>query len=101
VPWWPTSKLFVPWWSVGRITAPYLVRSRLGNIYLLLALVGIAVLYTTTEARVVRNYVIALWTIDITHIAVSVYGLGIERTLDVANWNPMTWGNIAVTVSSR
>ena len=30
---------------------------RLGNIYLLLALAGISVLYTTTEAKVVRNYV--------------------------------------------
>lgn len=72
---------------------------RLGNIYLLLALIGIAVLYSTTEAKVVKNYVIALWIIDITHIAVTAYGLGYERSIDVANWNSMTWGNVGVTVS--
>jgi hypothetical protein len=34
------------------------VAYQLGNIYLLLAMVGVAVLYTTTEAKVVHNYVI-------------------------------------------
>lgn len=33
---------------------------RLGNVYGLLAMLGVAVLYTTTEAKVVRNYLIAL-----------------------------------------
>lgn len=76
------------------------VLSRLGNIYLLLALAAIAVLYTTTEAKVVRNYAIALWIVDITHIVVTAYGLGMERTLDVGNWNSMTWGNVGITVSN-
>lgn len=66
---------------------------------MLLALAGIAVLYTTTEAKVVRNYALALWIVDITHIIVTAYGLGLKRTLDVAAWNPMTWGNVGVTVS--
>jgi hypothetical protein len=30
---------------------------------------------------------------------VTGYGLGYERTMDFANWNAMTWGNIGVTVS--
>lgn len=42
-----------------------MVAYQLGNIYLLLAMVGVAVLYSTTEALVVRNYVIALWIADI------------------------------------
>ncbi|KAF4630065.1 hypothetical protein G7Y89_g8073 [Cudoniella acicularis] len=72
---------------------------RLGNIYLLLAMVGIAVLYTTTEVKVVRNYVIALWLADIGHIAITCYVMEYERVLDVANWNSMTWGNIGATVA--
>lgn len=46
-----------------------MVAYQLGNIYLLLAMVGVAVLYSTTEAKVVRNYVIALWIADIGHVA--------------------------------
>ena len=71
---------------------------RLGNIYLLLAMVGVAVLYTTTEAKVVRNYVIALLLADISHVGITCYVMEYERTIAVANWNPMAWGNIGVTV---
>jgi hypothetical protein len=61
-------------------------------------MVGVAVLYTTTEAKVVRNYVIALWLADISHVAITCYIMEYERMVDVANWNPMTWGNIGATV---
>jgi hypothetical protein len=61
-------------------------------------MVGVAVLYTTTEAKVVRNYVIALWLADISHVAITCYIMGYERMVDVANWNPMAWGNIGATV---
>jgi hypothetical protein len=63
-------------------------------------MVGVAVLYTTTEAKVVRNYVIALWLADISHVAITCYGMPLETLLDIANWNAMTWGNIGATVSS-
>lgn len=72
---------------------------RLGNIYLLLAMVGIAVLYTTTEPKVVHNYVIALWLADIGHVAVTCWVMEYEKLIDVANWNVLTWGNIGATVS--
>lgn len=62
-------------------------------------MVGIAVLYTTTETKVIKNYVIALWLADIGHVAVTCYGLEYERTVDIGNWNAMTWGNVGVTVS--
>lgn len=55
-------------------------------------------MYTTTEAKVVKNYAIALWIVDITHVAVTAYGLGPKRTLDFMNWNPMTVGNVGITV---
>ena len=44
--------------------------------------------------------VIALLIADVTHIAVTSYGLGLEKTLDVTHWNPMTWGNVGVTVGN-
>ncbi|XMA14775.1 hypothetical protein WAI453_007566 [Rhynchosporium graminicola] len=70
----------------------------LGNIYLLLAMVGIAVLYTTTEAAVVRNYVIALGLADISHVGITCYVMPHEQLINVAGWNAMTWGNIGATV---
>lgn len=76
-----------------------LVALQLGNCYGLLFLAAVAVLYTTTELKVVRNYLIALWIADIGHIAVCYVGLGFERFVDVASWNSMTWGNVGVTVS--
>ena len=62
-------------------------------------MVAIAVLYSTTEPMVVRNYVIALWLADIGHIATTGYVMGIDRFVDFANYNPTTWGNVGVTVS--
>jgi hypothetical protein len=61
-------------------------------------LVSIAVLYTTKERAVVKNYVIALWVVDITHIIITAYGVGVEKSLDIPRWNAMTWGNLGVTV---
>ncbi|PSS12446.1 hypothetical protein M430DRAFT_36572 [Amorphotheca resinae ATCC 22711] len=74
-----------------------MVAYQLGNIYILLAMIGVAVLYTTTEARVVRNYLIALAIADVSHVGVTWYAMGHERAVDVASWNSMTWGNIGVT----
>jgi hypothetical protein len=62
-------------------------------------MVSIAVLYTTTEPKVVRNYVIALWLADIGHIATTGYVMGYDKFMDFSNYNPTTWGNVGVTVS--
>ncbi|KAL0937664.1 myb DNA-binding domain-containing protein [Colletotrichum truncatum] len=45
-----------------------LVALQLGNIYLLMAMVGLAVLGSTSEVKVVRNYLVALWIADLGHI---------------------------------
>jgi hypothetical protein len=76
-----------------------LVAYQLGNIYLLMAMVGIGVLYATTEPKVVRNYLVALALGDIGHVGITCYVLEYERAIDIANWNPMTYGNIGFTVS--
>lgn len=41
---------------------------QLGNLYGLLFMVGIGVLYTTTEVRVVRNYLLACAIADVGHL---------------------------------
>jgi len=57
------------------------------------------VLYTTTEVKVVRNYVFALWLADISHVGITAWVMGYDQFIDVAHWNSMAWGNIGVTVS--
>ncbi|UNI24216.1 hypothetical protein JDV02_009982 [Purpureocillium takamizusanense] len=71
---------------------------QLGNLYLLLGLVGLAILTSTSEVRVVRRYLAALWVGDVGHIAFSCYGLGRDRMMNPAGWNAMAWGNIAMTL---
>ncbi|MCJ1366090.1 hypothetical protein MMC16_005215 [Acarospora aff. strigata] len=75
----------------------HVVALQLGNVYLLLALLGIAVLYTTTEPKVVRNYIIALWIADIGHVVATAYVVGFTHLVDVGSWNSLAWGNIGAT----
>jgi hypothetical protein len=65
--------------------------------YLLMGMVGLAVLTTTSEIKVVRSYLFALWLADIGHIALTWYGLGSETVANVAGWNDVTWRNIRAT----
>ncbi|EPE08146.1 hypothetical protein F503_00929 [Ophiostoma piceae UAMH 11346] len=74
-----------------------LVAQQLGNTYGLLFMVGVAVLYTTTELNVVRNYLVALLIADVGHVGLTIATLGPERFAAVGNWNAMTWGNVGFT----
>lgn len=75
-----------------------LVALQLGNLYLLLCMIGLAVLSSTTEVKVVRNYLVALWIADIGHVALTWHALGHQNFVDVGGWNAMTWGNVGATV---
>ncbi|KAK3363558.1 hypothetical protein B0T25DRAFT_47514 [Lasiosphaeria hispida] len=74
-----------------------LVAQQLGNCYLLVFLIGVAVLYSTTEIKVVRNYLVALWLVDISHVGLTLHGIGYDRSVAVGEWNAMTWGNVGAT----
>ncbi|KAL2114737.1 hypothetical protein VUR80DRAFT_47 [Thermomyces stellatus] len=76
-----------------------LVAMQLGNLYLLLCMVGLAVLSSTSEIKVVRNYLVALWIADISHIALTWHALGHDNFVDVTGWNAMTWGNVGATAT--
>ncbi|KAI0883819.1 uncharacterized protein GGS22DRAFT_166157 [Annulohypoxylon maeteangense] len=71
---------------------------QLGNVYALLFLLGVVILHTTSELKVVRNYLICLGVADISHVGVTCWMLGSDRTMDVGSWNAVTWGNVGFTV---
>lgn len=71
---------------------------QLGNMYLGMCMVGLALFWTTPEARVVRNYLIALLIADAGHVGFTWYGLGLDRFMDVSGWNAMAWGNLGATL---
>lgn len=77
-----------------------LLALQLGNCYGLMFLLGLVVLYITSELKVIRRYLMALSVTDVTHVAVCYHVLGIERFAAVHEWNSMMWGNIAMPVCS-
>lgn len=77
-----------------------LIALQLGNCYGLMFLLGLVVLFTTSELKVIRRYLLALSVTDVTHVAIGYHVLGIERFSAVHQWNSMMWGNIAMPVCS-
>lgn len=61
-------------------------------------MLGVAVLYTTTEPKVVRNFLIACAVADVGHVYVTYAVMGGEAFWDLGSWNAMAWGNVGVTL---
>ncbi|KAE9991131.1 hypothetical protein EG327_000428 [Venturia inaequalis] len=74
-----------------------LLARQLGNTYLLLGLLGLFILHTTSEVKVVRAYLWALWVGDIGHVGFTLWAMGWEGFVDVAGCNAVVWGNVGVT----
>lgn len=72
---------------------------QLGNLYMLIALIGIFVLNTTTESRVVRGFIWACWIADIGHVGATALVMQGPDLMDIGNWNAMAWGNIGATTA--
>ena len=75
-----------------------LVALQLGNAYFLLCMLGVAIVSSTSEPKVVRKYLVALWLGDIGHVGITCLVLGPARFTDLGTWNALTWGNIGATV---
>ncbi|KAL7822807.1 hypothetical protein V8C26DRAFT_387533 [Trichoderma gracile] len=71
---------------------------QLGNMYLAMCFVGLALFRTTSEARVIRSYLVALLLADAGHVGFTWYGMGTDRFMDVSGWNAMAWGNLGATL---
>lgn len=61
-------------------------------------MVGVGVLYATTEAKVVHNYLLACAIADVGHLYVTYAIMGHTDFMDVQGWNSMGWGNIGITL---
>ena len=70
---------------------------QLGNVYGLIGMIGVAVLYTTAEPKVVRNYLIACAIADVGHLWAICTVMGYTDFVTVWEWNMMAWGNIGMT----
>lgn len=60
-------------------------------------MIGVGVLYSTTEPKVVRNFLLACAIADIGHLYVTYIVMGQRDFFDVQGWNQMAWGNIGIT----
>ena len=89
----PSTLLSTPLTATNRILA-----LQLGNVYGLIGMIGIGVLYSTSEATVVRNYLLACAIADIGHLWFTYVGMGYDAFVDVQGWNSLGWGNIGVTL---
>ncbi|MCJ1355788.1 MAG: hypothetical protein MMC33_005780 [Icmadophila ericetorum] len=72
---------------------------QLGNLYLLCALLGVFILNSTTDIKVAKAYILALAIADVGHVAPTLWVMGRERSLDLAGWNAVAWGNVGVTAA--
>ena len=88
----PSTLLSTPLTATNQILA-----LQLANVYGLIGMIGIAVLYSTTEATVVRNYLLACAVADIGHLWFTYVGMGYDAFWDVQGWNSLGWGNIGIT----
>lgn len=71
---------------------------QLANCYLLLCMCALAVLRTTSEKTVVRNFLIALLLGDIGHLYFTWRAVGTEIFFDPTRWNALTGGNVGATI---
>ncbi|KAI9669151.1 MAG: hypothetical protein M1831_000743 [Alyxoria varia] len=76
----------------------HILSLQLGNEYFLIFLVGLFVLRTTNEIRVVRAFLWACLIGDVGHLAATGALMGAESLKDVGSWTPVVWGNIGFTV---
>jgi hypothetical protein len=83
---------------VAKDASAQLLSFQLGNCYLLLCLLGVFILHTTTELKVVRAYIWALLIADVGHVGLTAASMGWRATLAVGDWTGVAFGNIALTL---
>ncbi|EED13812.1 hypothetical protein TSTA_100560 [Talaromyces stipitatus ATCC 10500] len=70
---------------------------QLANIYGLVGMLGVGLIYGTSEIHVLRNAVVALSIADLGHLYATYAAMGPDTFFDVASWSLVSWGNIGFT----
>lgn len=70
---------------------------QLANMYGVAFLLSVGICYSTTDPKVLRNYIFCLALGDVGHCYVTYVAMGREAFLDIARWNLLTWGNLGVS----
>jgi len=83
-------------WATSTWPTTQILALQLGNVYGLLGMIGVGVLYQTTETKVMRNFLLACAVADVGHLYVTYAVMG-KDFWDVAQWNDVAWGNIGIT----
>ena len=83
-------------WEPSTWPTTQILALQLGNVYGLLALIGVGVLYQTTEPKVIRNFLVACAVGDLGHLYVTYEVMG-KDFWDIGHWNDLAWGNIGIT----
>lgn len=60
-------------------------------------LLSVGICYSTTDPKVLRNYIFCLALGDVGHCYATYIAMGREAFLDIARWNLLTWGNLGVS----
>ncbi|KAF3284729.1 hypothetical protein TWF970_011016 [Orbilia oligospora] len=74
-----------------------LIAWQTGNLFGIMAMMGIAILFATTEVVVVKRYLIALLLGDIGHLTAVWWMMGSYEFFSAHRWNGFTWGNVGIT----
>lgn len=74
-----------------------LVLMQFNSVLFLLSIIGVSILHSTSEAKVVRAYIRSLCFGDFSHVSCTLYMLGKEGVTDYHSWTPLVWGNVAFT----
>jgi hypothetical protein len=80
----------------GLLPTEHILALQLSNLYLLLAFITIFVLNTTSEIKVVRAYLSALWWGDLGHLSSTAWCLGREGMAAASSWTTITWANFLI-----
>ena len=83
--------------SIPLTATSHVLALQLGNMYGLVGMIGVGVLYSTSEAVVVRNYLLACAIADVGHLWATYHVMGYANFMHVRSWNEMAWGNIGAT----
>ncbi|KAK6341910.1 hypothetical protein TWF730_001395 [Orbilia blumenaviensis] len=75
-----------------------LIAWQTGNLFGIMAMMGIAVLFATTEPPVVKRYLVALLLGDIGHLTAVWWVMGSYEFFAAHRWSWFTWGNVGMTM---